>query len=300
MRKEILQHQEEDRDNEKDQRTPEEESYLPNCEELARQLSMPILLICNGVDRELLHEVSDLFVNDRSKNSEELGVVLHCAWGELDFVYQLVSLIRNTYKRMTVLVPFEAKYAPALFVLGASRTILTDVALLGPVAAEVEAYSPMAGVEVCVEAMRPFQEMRFLRKFILETFQDTIASLPVNRYDSKDVLKDTSYFALELSKFLLSNVNVGSLTECANEILKAKYYSTKLLETYTDLDKTAIDDLLHRLIDGFANRNFVIAPKDLKKSGLNVEVASGNLEKTLIELGSQLDDYEPLIDFVIP
>ena len=79
---------------------------------------------------------------DAIKDSDSVDVLLHSTGGDALTAWKLMSLLRERYKRVGVLVPFMAFSAATLFALGADEIVMHPHASLGPIDPQISIPQP--------------------------------------------------------------------------------------------------------------------------------------------------------------
>jgi ClpP class serine protease len=119
-----------------------------------------------GVRAQMARDAVREFIDqiDAIPNSEEsVDVLIHSPGGDGLTAWKLMSLLRERFKSIGVLVPFEAFSAATIFALGADEIVMHPHASLGPIDPQITTKSPDGKqMQFSYEDLGAF--LRFLRQ----------------------------------------------------------------------------------------------------------------------------------------
>jgi len=79
---------------------------------------------------------------DAIKTFKEVDILIHSTGGDALVAWKLMSMIRERFERVAVLVPFMAFSAATMFALGADQIVMHPNASLGPIDPQIAAQNP--------------------------------------------------------------------------------------------------------------------------------------------------------------
>lgn len=110
------------------------------------------------------------------KDGDEVDVLIHSAGGDALTAWKLMSLLRERFKRVDVLVPYIAFSAATIFALGADEIVMHPHASLGPIDPQVVMKQTDGSVrQFAYEDVGAF--LRFLKSDAMVSDQANVASV---------------------------------------------------------------------------------------------------------------------------
>jgi len=208
------------------------------------------------------------------KKSEKMDVILHSSGGDINAAYQIVEMLRNHCKDMTIVVPIYAKSAASLFILGANRIIMGEIAELGPL--DTQIVEREKGGRKYTSALNPFKTLEELQRFSLETLDVTVKLLLTRAELSvEEAIRHGMDFASRLSTPLFAQLNTEKVGEYSRALAVGKEYGERLLRRYTKWqDEGERETILEKLIRGYPSHDYIIDYKELKEIGFDVNLPS--------------------------
>lgn len=181
---------------------------------------------------------------------ENLDILVESSGGDIDSTAKIIKILRTYCKKLSVIIPFYAKSAAALFALHADETILCKSGELGPIDPIVE--DPTTKVWI------PAHSIKEAVNFIQET-GDPLVKLSM---------------ADKLPPLLL-----GAYRDAQNA---TKQYLQEALSKIEDQE--AREDCIHTFSEKFVSHGYPIDIEICKKAGLNVVCPEVSLEDKLHDL----------------
>ncbi|MGI5901010.1 MAG: SDH family Clp fold serine proteinase [Desulfitobacteriia bacterium] len=194
--------------------------------------------------------------------TEKIDLFLHSYGGAVDTPYKVVMLIREFCKDFAVIVPFVAKSAASMIVLGADEVVMGPISELGPIDPLVkhpnyrDCWIPVRALRCCFE---------YLEEMAYNTSNPEVSEIIINTVLNK------------LDPWLIGDYE---------KVLKAsKQYAESLLSKYMLKDKKEkIGAVTHSLTNGYFSHGYPIGRQEAKEMGLSVTEASGELWEIIWEL----------------
>lgn len=194
--------------------------------------------------------------------TKKIDLFLHSYGGAVDTPYKVVMLIREFCEEFSVIVPFSAKSAASMIVLGADEVVMGPISELGPI-------DPLVKHPSYKDFWIPVQALRCCFEYIEEIINDS--SNP------------------EVSEIIVSSVlnklDPWLIGDYEKALKASKQYAESLLSKYmlkNDLEKVKV--VTHNLTNGYFSHGYPIGRVEAKEMGLCVTEATGELWDTIWEL----------------
>jgi len=194
--------------------------------------------------------------------TKKIDLFLHSYGGAVDTPYKVVMLIREFCEEFSVIVPFSAKSAASMIVLGADEVVMGPISELGPI-------DPLVKHPSYKDFWIPVQALRCCFEYIEEMI-----------YDSSNP---------EVSEIIINSVlnklDPWLIGDYEKALKASKQYAESLLSKYMlKTDKDKIKAVTHNLTNGYFSHGYPIGRQEAKEMGLHVTEASGELWETIWEL----------------
>jgi len=215
---------------------------------------------------------------------ENLDIILHSLGGDIHATYKIIELLRNHCEQMTTIVPLFAKSAASLFVLVSDQVIMSELAEIGPLDAQIMEREK-GGIKY-TSALNPFKALEELQKFSLQTLDMTV-KLILRRaeFSIEESLKYGIDLSSKLSTSLISQLNAEKVGEYSRALLVGREYGERLLRRYSKWkDELERDNILERFVMGYPSHDYIIDYKELREIGLDVILPPENEKLILKEM----------------
>jgi len=193
--------------------------------------------------------------------TRKIDLFLHSYGGAVDTPYKVVMLIREFCEEFSVIVPFSAKSAASMIVLGADEVVMGPISELGPI-------DPLVKHPSYKDFWIPVQALRCCFEYIEEIYNSS--SPEVSELIINSVLK-------KLDPWLIGDYE---------KALKAsRQYAGSLLSKYMlKNNREKIEAVTHNLTNGYFSHGYPIGRQEAREMGLQVTDASGELWEVIWEL----------------
>jgi len=163
-----------------------------------------------GIRAAMAHDAVREFIDqvDAVPDGEKVDVLLHSMGGDALAAWKIMSVLRERFKNVSVLVPYAAFSAATVFALGANEIVMHPNASLGPI-------DPQIAVNLPNGTMRQFayedlvEFLGFLRNDVILTEQQHVSTVMDKLFSAVDPLvvgaaKRASDLSTEVGERLLS------------------------------------------------------------------------------------------------
>lgn len=184
-----------------------------------------------------------------------IDLFLHSYGGAIDTPYKVVMLIREFCKEFAVIVPFAAKSAASMLVLGADEVIMGPISELGPI-------DPLVKHPVYKDELIPVQAvwhcLDYLQRSIVNCADMEVAELMVTP--------------------ILNMLDPWLIGDYEKTIKASRQYANILLSRYMLKDNLEQVSIVSKaLTEGYFSHGYPIGRLEAKEIGLNVTEAQGEL-----------------------
>ena len=194
--------------------------------------------------------------------SSKIDLFLHSYGGAVDTPYKVVMLIREFCEQFSVIVPFSAKSAASMIVLGADEVIMGPISELGPI-------DPLVKHPNYKDFWIPVQALRCCFDYIEEMFYNS------SNPEVSEIIMNT----------VLNKLDPWIIGDYEKALKASRQYAESLLSKYMlKNDKDKIKAVTHNLTHGYFSHGYPIGRQEAKEMGLQVTEASGELWETIWEL----------------
>lgn len=188
-------------------------------------------------------------------HTKKIDLVLHSYGGAVDTPYKVVKLIREFCEEFAVIVPFVAKSAASMLVLGADEVVMGPISELGPI-------DPLVKHPVYKDLLVPVQAvwhcLDYLQRSISNSSDPEVASFMVTP--------------------LLDKLDPWLIGDYEKTIKASQQYAESLLSCYmlkNDLGR--VPTVTKALTEGYFSHGYPIGRREAKDLGLIVTEAHGEL-----------------------
>lgn len=188
-------------------------------------------------------------------HTPKIDLLLHSYGGAVDTPYKVVALIREFCEKFGVIVPFAAKSAASMVVLGADEVVMGPISELGPI-------DPLVKHPVYKDLWVPVQAIRHCIDYLQRSLADSSDPELVNFIITPMLNK--------LDPWLIGDYE---------KALKASHqYAEALLSRYMLKEAPEKVPLVTRaLTEGYFSHGYPIGRREAKELGLKVTEADGEL-----------------------
>ena len=188
-------------------------------------------------------------------HTKKIDLFLHSYGGAVDTPYKVVMLIREFCDEFAVIVPFVAKSAASMLVLGADEVVMGPISELGPI-------DPLVKHPVYKDILVPVQAvwhcLDYLQRSIINSPDPEVASFMVTP--------------------LLNKLDPWLIGDYEKTIKASQQYAETLLSRYMlkdDLER--VQNVTQALTEGYFSHGYPIGRREAKELGLKVTEAHGEL-----------------------
>jgi len=188
-------------------------------------------------------------------HTQKIDLVLHSYGGAVDTPYKVVMLIREFCDEFAVIVPFVAKSAASMLVLGADEVVMGPISELGPI-------DPLVKHPVYKDVLVPVQAvwhcLDFFQRSIINSSNPEVATI--------------------IATPLLAKLDPWLIGDYEKTIKASRQYAETLLSRY--MLKNApeqVSNVTHALTEGYFSHGYPIGRREAKELGIKVIEAQGEL-----------------------
>ena len=188
-------------------------------------------------------------------HTKKIDLILHSYGGAVDTPYKVVTLIREFCEEFAVIVPFVAKSAASMLVLGADEVVMGPISELGPI-------DPLVKHPVYKDTLVPVQAvwhcLDYLQRSIVNSSDPEVTSLLVSP--------------------LLDKLDPLLIGDYEKTIKASRQYAERLLSRYMlKDDPERVLKVTWALTEGYFSHGYPIGRREAKDLGLKVTEAQGEL-----------------------
>ena len=188
-------------------------------------------------------------------HTRKIDLVLHSYGGAVDTPYKVVMLIREFCDEFAVIVPFVAKSAASMLVLGADEVVMGPISELGPI-------DPLVKHPVYKDVLVPVQAvwhcLDYLQRSISNSSDPDVASF--------------------LVKPLLEKLDPWLIGDYEKTIKASRQYAETLLTRYMlKNDVARVPIVTQALTEGYFSHGYPIGRYEARELGLIVTEAQDEL-----------------------
>ncbi|ODA41975.1 ATP-dependent Clp protease proteolytic subunit [Desulfosporosinus sp. BG] len=188
-------------------------------------------------------------------HTKKIDLILHSYGGAVDTPYKVVTLIREFCDEFAVIVPFVAKSAASMLVLGADEVVMGPISELGPI-------DPLVTHPVYKDILIPVQAvwhcLDYLQRSVINCSDLEVASFMVTP--------------------LLNKLDPWLIGDYEKTIKASRQYAETLLSSYMLKDDTErVLSVTQALTEGYFSHGYPIGRREARELGLKVTEANGEL-----------------------
>jgi len=227
----------------------------------------------SGAEYQISEDAVREFIDqiDAIDHSSEIDVMIHSFGGDALAAWKLMSILREQFEKVSVLVPYMAFSAATLFALGADEIVMHPRASLGPIDPQISIFQPDVG-------MRNF------------AYEDVGAFL---RFLANDVkISEQVHISTIIEKLfsVVDPVNVGAAKR-ASELSSS--VGERLLRLHmTDAeDKNRARKIAENLNKSFFSHSDAVSRSRAKELSLQIASEDTRLESLMWDAYKGIEDY---------
>lgn len=195
------------------------------------------------------------------KEVDKIDILIISRGGDPIVSWRIVSLLRERFKKVSVLIPYEAYSAATLLALGANEIIMHPFSNLGPVDPQLHITKNNQGKK---------EDINFAAEDLAHYLDFINSDLGVSDQNLKEK-------AFELVAKEVGALPIGFAKRSSNLALSL---GEKLLNLHMS-DHNKVKAISESLNKSFYHHGYPVGRAEAKKIGLNVNPASPNLEKLM-------------------
>jgi len=224
--------------------------------------------------REFIYQIDAI-----PHESRAIDVLIHSTGGDPLAAWKLMSLLRERFEKVGVLVPFMAFSAATLFALGADEIVMHPHASLGPIDPQIQMMQADGSV----------------RRF---AYEDVGAFLRFLVNEVKITEQAHTSAVIEKLFSVVDPVNVGAAKRASE--LSSSIGERLLLTHMTGEDKTKARQIAENLNKSFFAHGDAVSRKRARELHLKIAKEDAALEKLIWEAYLGLESYMELREPFIP
>ena len=221
-----------------------------------RPLITYVTSIRNGLEGQMTQDVIPKFIKQLdyiSKEKKEIDLLIISNGGDPIVSWRIISLLRERFEQISILIPYKAYSAATMLSLGANEIIMHPYANLGPIDLQINYKSNNVEKSISYEDIVKYFE-----------FTDKI------NLSNKDLAFEK-----------LTNEIPATLIGFARRSHNLEYkLSERLLETHLS-DKEKVKKIISTLNSEFYHHGYPLGRTEAKNIGLNVVNPDNKLEKLM-------------------
>ena len=188
-------------------------------------------------------------------HTKKIDLFLFSYGGAVDTAYKVVTLIREFCDEFAVIVPFVAKSAASMLVLGADEVVMGPISELGPIGPLV--VHPLYR-EILIPVQAVWHCLDYLQRLIIDSYDPEVASVIVTP--------------------LLNKLDPWLIGDYEKTLKASRQYAETLLSHYMlKDDPERVLSVTQALTEGYFSHEYPIGRREAKELGLKVTEANDEL-----------------------
>ncbi len=257
-----------------------EPAFVDKIHDLEKKLKKQVVLLWHGNSDDKFSFLDNLnyltFAHDinKLKEKESVAVIVFSPGGTAGGAFKLSSLLRKHCSGFVAIVPYYAKSAATLFLLGADKIIMSKLAELGPLDVQIEDVEK----EKRISALEVVQTIQRLNSEAMRAVdQQMIFWLGRTGKKIDTLLPLATHFVAEMMQPLFDKIDTVYFTGVARNLKVAQDYAQQLLEK-RGLNSRKAANIADKLTNAYSEHGYIIDCDELKQIGIdNAEEAKGNI-----------------------
>ncbi len=195
-------------------------------------------------------------------HTKKIDLMLQSYGGAVDTPFKVVSLIREFCEEFAVIVPFAAKSAASMLVLGADEVVMGPLSELGPI-------DPLVKHPVYKDLWVPVQAIRYCFEYL----QQSMTASP-----DPDVVS-------VISTPVLNKLDPWLIGDYEKTLKASRQYAEALLSRYMLRESPErVPVVTQALTEGYFSHGYPIGRREAKELGLNVQEADEEMWDVIWQL----------------
>lgn len=249
----------------------------------------PLLIMApKKIERLMPLDLADCLAG---RQFDELDVMLMTGGGDIDAAFVIVKMLRRQSRRVNILLPFYAKSAGTLVCLAADELVVSSVAEVGPLDAQVFERQRGSKLRKKTSALNGYQALDRVHARVSQHFDAALKRLAQEKISSSEMLSHAVEYAAHIATDLYASVDPRSVSEYERVLQIGVRYAVKTLVECKGWDEAAARRVAEMLVYGYPSHEFVIDADELKGFGLPVVHAEAELDALMCKAGKLLHDH---------
>ncbi len=247
-------------------------------------------LLANGpIDDRLFSQILSEISAHSQNNNRNMVLFLVTYGGLANDAYRIGRALQDCYDDLVIFIPSFCKSAGTLIACAANAIVMTPFAELGPLDVQLlkrdELFERRSGLITNYA-------LEVLKNKSYELFEHFMLNIKTRggSISFKMASEIASKITSDIMKNVYEHINVESIGEDERNLRVASEYCLRLDQKFRNLQKGAIDALVHR----YVSHDFVIDDHEAKQLFVRVERPTETLDQLLLE--NELELMRPLSD----
>lgn len=199
-----------------------------------------------------------------------IDVILHSGGGSADDAYHAALVLRRYSKHVRVCVPLYAKSAATLFSLSADEIMMSEIAELGPLDAQVtDPRNPAKQMS----ALDGYRSVDYILEYALHT-QNVVVNRMLDRTAARmplpSIIEHANSFIHHIVSPIASQILPLDFGGWGRTLDIGRDYAIRLLTRYARMDDTTARIIAYNLVYSYPHHGFIIDIDEAATLGLNV------------------------------
>ena len=270
--------------------TAEIKDQMPEMlQSLADKRQRPVLCICGDMDQTSVQSVRN--IADRTREFDELSILLHSPGGDIEDAYRMVLALREHAKDIEVLVPRWAKSAATFFCLAANTIYIGRHGELGPLDPQ---RLNLQGSAKPISALESFKALDQLLQYSMDSFHGIVQQLLIRApMDIPYAIEHAQPLFAAIVSPLYSQVDPHELGDAGRSLDISEEYAVRVMERwgYSEIERDLIRQIARCLTWDYPTHGFVIDLTEAKSIGLKAHRLDSESDAICHEIIGSIDTY---------
>ena len=236
-----------------------------------------------GIDRNL--EVAFRTCLKQFPKGKQIALLIDSPGGQAKQAYSIARILQRGCGGFEAIIPFYAKSAATLLVLGADTIFMGEHCELGPL--DVQIMDPER--EDTISALDEVQSLERFHAFALKAFDSPMFLLKKRSNKKlKTLLPISSKFAMDMVRPLLEKIDIVQYTQMSRILKVAEQYAIRLMSRHYPSPKA--EKIASILVEQYPEHGFLIDRDEARSIGLRVKAIPDEQAEIISRLGPALDE----------